>query len=100
MQDNEVLVTDKGTRSPKRKRGKLMGAKPPLRANHAWSIIRSCRPRGENGTSRSSILRSTANGHIVEAAHWFGCQTLAIEHDTMPSPALLSDTGKCELSAK
>jgi hypothetical protein len=38
MQDNEALVTDKPARRPPWNKGKLIGAKPPLRPSHVWSI--------------------------------------------------------------
>jgi hypothetical protein len=38
MQDNEALVTAKPARRRPWNKGKLIGAKPPLRPNHVWSI--------------------------------------------------------------
>lgn len=50
--------------TPKHKpwnKGKLTGAKPPLRPKHVWSIEPSFRSRGEHATWRCSIWPSIAN---------------------------------------
>src|SRR5262245_9972912 len=38
MQDNEALLTAEPTRRQPWNKGKLIGAKPPLRPSHVWSI--------------------------------------------------------------
>ena len=38
MQDNEAVATDKPARRPPWNKGKVVGAKPPLRPSHVWSI--------------------------------------------------------------
>src|SRR5262245_13820611 len=38
MQDNEALLTAEPTRRQPCNKGKLVGAKPPLRPSHVWSI--------------------------------------------------------------
>ena len=38
MQDNEALLTAEPTRRQPWNKGKLVGAKPPLRPSHVWSI--------------------------------------------------------------
>src|SRR6476659_9194213 len=38
MEDHQVPVGDKPARRPPWNKGKLVGAKPPLRPSHVWSI--------------------------------------------------------------
>src|SRR5262249_4486638 len=38
MQDNEALLTAEPTRRPPWNKGRLIGAKPPLRPSHVWAI--------------------------------------------------------------
>jgi hypothetical protein len=38
MNDNDTTATGKPTRRPPWNKGKLIGAKPPLRQGHVWSI--------------------------------------------------------------
>ena len=38
MNDNEQNTTGKPARLPPWNKGKLIGAKPPLRPSHVWSI--------------------------------------------------------------
>ena len=40
MQDDETLVTIKPARRPPWNKGKLVGAKPPLRPSHVWKVPR------------------------------------------------------------
>lgn len=38
MEDHQAPVADKPARRPPWNKGKLVGAKPPLRPSHVWSI--------------------------------------------------------------
>jgi hypothetical protein len=38
MEDHQAPVGDKPARRPPWNKGKLVGAKPPLRPSHVWSI--------------------------------------------------------------
>jgi hypothetical protein len=38
MEDNRAPIADRSARRPPWKKGKFVGAKPPLRPSHVWSI--------------------------------------------------------------
>ena len=60
MQDDANLAIPTPTRAPWNK-GKLIGAKPPLRQKHVWAIRSMLKLSGVNVTWRCSILPSTVN---------------------------------------
>ena len=59
MQNDEHVIPDTAKRKPWNK-GKLIGAKPPLRPKHVWSI-RTKLQVGAHVTSQCSISPSTAS---------------------------------------
>ena len=44
MNDNEPIPSNSPTRREPWNKGKLIGAKPPLRASHVWSIRTKLQP--------------------------------------------------------
>ena len=54
-------MTGKPTRRPPWNKGKLIGAKPPLRPSHVWSIRTKLQIEGRSAISRCSTWRSTAS---------------------------------------
>ena len=60
MQDDHHSGPSGPKRAPWNK-GKLIGAKPPLRPKHVWSILPSSRSMPALATSRCSIWRSIAS---------------------------------------
>ena len=60
MQDDANLAMPTPKRAPWNK-GKLIGAKPPLRQKHVWAIRTMLQVERVNATWRCSILRSTVN---------------------------------------
>ena len=60
MQDNANYVLPAPKRTPWNK-GKLTGAKPPLRPKHVWSIGPNSKLRDKPGTWRCLTWLSTAN---------------------------------------
>ena len=67
MQD-EVIVTPTSSKRVPWNKGKLTGAKPPLRPKHVWAIRTKLRSKAEFAASRCSIWRSTAS--FVAAMSW------------------------------
>jgi hypothetical protein len=61
MNENETTPsTNPSGRRPWNKR-KLIGAKPPLRASHVWSIRMNLQSKSARATSHYSTSPSTAN---------------------------------------
>ena len=54
-------VVPQGLRRDPWNKGKLTGAKPPLRPKHVWSIRTKLQVEGRARDSRCSISRSIAN---------------------------------------
>jgi len=59
MQEQAILTLSTPNDVPWNK-GKLIGAKPPLRQKHVWAI-RGMLQNGRNATSQCSILPSTVS---------------------------------------
>jgi hypothetical protein len=88
--DNKALLTAKPARRPPWNKGKLIGAKPPLRGRTMYGPSEpSCRSRDANGTSPSSTWRSTANCAAVTSS-LFALRTWRAEAESValatPSP--------------
>lgn len=65
MEDlNTTIVPNEPAAKPARvpwNKGKLVGAKPPLRPSHVWSIRTKLQIEARRGTSPCSIWQSTAS---------------------------------------
>ena len=57
MEDHQAHVADKPVRRPPWNKGKLVGAKPPLRPSHVWSIRTKLQMQGR---TRDLALLSAA----------------------------------------
>jgi hypothetical protein len=78
MQDNEALVTDKPARRPPWNKGKLIGAKPPLRPIHVWSIRTKLQIEG--------LKRDLALFHLAIDSKLRGCDVVAVRvEDVAPN---------------
>ena len=60
MQDDAILPIPTPKRAPWNK-GKLIGAKPPLRQKQVWAIRTMLQAERRNATWRRSILPSTVS---------------------------------------
>ena len=58
MSDDQEVPNTTGRQRPPWNKGKLTGAKPPLRPRHVWSIRSKLRLEGRNAISRCLILQS------------------------------------------
>jgi hypothetical protein len=61
MNANEAIPSSRPPRREPRNEGRLIGAKPPLRASHVWSIWPKLQLAKAPTISRYSIWPSTAN---------------------------------------
>ncbi len=73
MNDNETSMTGKPTRRPPWNKGKLIGAKPPLRQGHVWSI--RTRLQLENR------IRDLALFNLAIDSKLRGCDVVAVRVD-------------------
>ena len=67
MEDHQVPISDKPACRLPWNKGKLVGAKPPLRPSHVWSIRTKLQMQGTSATSHCLTRRSTAS---FVAATW------------------------------
>jgi hypothetical protein len=67
MQDRENTVVTKPRRVPWNK-GKLIGAKPPLRPKHVWSIRTKLQVEGLGVKSSAEVLNDNLSGALRLAA--------------------------------
>jgi integrase len=72
VEDHQAPVTDKPAARTPWNKGKIVGAKPPLRPSHVWSIRTKLHMEGASATSRCSTWRSTAS---------CGCDVVAVRVD-------------------
>src|SRR5262250_815903 len=77
MQDNDSIVRDIPKRIPRNK-GKLIGAKPPLRPKHVWSICTKLQVEGR--------VRDLAMFNLAIDSKLRGCDVVAIKvEDVAPN---------------
>ena len=81
MNDNQQNPTGKPPRPPPWNKGKLVGAKPPLRSSHVWSI--RTKPQIE-GRKRDLALFNLAIGSKLR-----GCDVVAVRVDDV-APSVYS----------
>ena len=73
MEDHQAPVADKPARRPPWNKGKLVGAKPPLRPSHVWSITTKLQMEGRK---RDLALFNLAIGSKLR-----GCDVVAVRVD-------------------
>jgi len=73
MEDHQAPVADKPARRPPWNRGKLVGAKPPLRPSHVWSIRTKLQMRGRQ--------RDLALFNLAIDSKLRGCDVVAVRVD-------------------
>ena len=61
MANDQATATEEPFRRPPWNKVKLVGAKPPLRPSHVWSIRTKLQMEASNEILRSSTWRSTAS---------------------------------------
>ena len=71
MNDNQENATGKPARLPPWNKGKLVGAKPPLRPNHVWSIRTKMQLEGRT--------RDLAMFNLAIDSKLRGCDVVAIK---------------------
>jgi hypothetical protein len=72
MNENEAIASNSPPRRPWNK-GKLIGAKPPLRASHVWSIRTKLQLEGRT--------RDIALFNLAIDSKWRGCDVVAVRVD-------------------
>ena len=88
MQSNEPAVSNAPKRTPWNK-GKLVGAKPPLRPKHVWSIRTKLQVEGR--------ARDLAMFNLAIDSKLRGCDVVALKvEDIAPSGAPLMSNGTAE----
>lgn len=73
MEDHQACVADKPARRPPWNRGKLVGAKPPLRPSHVWSIRTKLQMQGRT--------RDLALFNLAIDSKLRGCDVVAVRVD-------------------
>jgi hypothetical protein len=73
MNDNDTSMTGKPTRRPPWNKGKLIGAKPPLRQGHVWSIRTRLR--------LEKRIRDLALFNLAIDSKLRGCDVVAVRVD-------------------
>lgn len=78
MEDNQVTFTAKPTRRQPWNKGKLIGAKPPLRPSQVWSITTKLQMKGQK--------RDLALFNLAIDSKLRGCDVVAVRVvDVAPS---------------
>ena len=88
MSDNEARLLKSPTRTPWNK-GKLIGAKPPLRPNHVWSIRTRLMVEGRTRDLALFNLVVPSIGSCVAATWWLSRSSL----DGILRSDILADIG-------
>ena len=83
LQDDEALVTDKLARPPRWNKGKLIGAKPPLRPSHVWSIRTKLQIEGRK--------RDLALFNLAIDSKLRGCDVVAVRVEDVAPNGLALD---------
>jgi integrase len=73
MEDNQSSVIDKSARRPSWNKGKIVGAKPPLRPSHVWSIRTKLQIEGHK--------RDLALFNVAIDSKLRGCDVVAVRVD-------------------
>src|SRR3954470_9777494 len=73
MEDHQAPVGDKPARRPPWNKGKLVGAKPPLRPSHVWSIRTKLQMQGRT--------RALALFNLAIDSKLRGCDLVAVRVD-------------------
>jgi hypothetical protein len=73
MEDHQAPVADKPARRPPWNKGKLVGAKPPLRPSHVWSIRTKLQMEGQK--------RDLALFNLAIDSKLRGCDVVAVRVD-------------------
>ena len=73
MEDHQAPVADKPARRPPWNKGKLVGAKPPLRPSHVWSITTKLQMEGRK--------RDLALFNLAIDSKLRGCDVVAVRVD-------------------
>src|SRR6185436_15480245 len=73
MEDHQAPVADKPARRPPWNKGKLVGAKPPLRPSHVWSI--RTKPQMQGRTRDLALFNLAIDSKLR------GCDAVAVRVD-------------------
>jgi hypothetical protein len=87
MNDNDANATGKPARRPPWNKGKLVGAKPPLRPSHVWSI------RTKLQLERKT--RDLALFNLAIDSKLRGCDVVAIRVDDVAPSGYTLDRATC-----
>ena len=89
MEDHQAPVADKPARRPPWNKGKLVGAKPPLRPSHVWSITTKLQMEGRK---RDLALFNLAIGSKLR-----GCDVVAVYAGLTMAAGLSGGKGNCHV---
>jgi hypothetical protein len=87
MEDVHASAAEKPARLPPWNKGKLVGAKPPLRPSHVWSI--------RTKLQMQSLTRDLALFKLAIDSKLCGCDVVAVRVDDIAPVAMRSIVQRC-----